>query len=118
MPEFASEPKEPAIVLQLPAVLDESKAPHTAVVSRFCGGQMLRGKIEQVADEWTWHFVLDRATNHDRSSGAALSYEQARGDLTAALARFDVPLARRRLSPALPPRTPGGRAIGELPLLR
>lgn len=102
----------------LPAILDESRAPLEAVVTRFGDSGMLRGKIQQVGQQWVWHFVLDSLAGSGAANGSAHSYEAARDELTSSLARAQVQLKRRTLSPALPPRTRDGRARGELPPLR
>ena len=89
----------------LPAILDETNAPSVAVLSRFTGTRMLRGKIELQTRDWAWHFVLD--TNPSEiCRGSAASYEGARQRLVEALAAVGVPVQLRNDSK--PPPRPGG----------
>jgi hypothetical protein len=78
-----------------PAVLDESHAPDFAVLTRFTGPRMLRGKIVRATEGWRWHFVLDTVVRHEGTAGVAESYERAKSDLTQALAGFQVRLQLR-----------------------
>jgi hypothetical protein len=77
------------------AVLDESKAPDLAVLTRFSEKRMLRGSIKQARELWLWEFVLDTEAPHEGCQGVAASYEEARAQLAANLAQFNVALECR-----------------------
>jgi hypothetical protein len=73
-----------------PARLDETRAPEVAILTRFRGALLLRGKIERVHDHWDWHFVLDTTAPHAGTFGQASTYDLARMQLLRALADFHV----------------------------
>jgi hypothetical protein len=85
-----------------PAILDESRSPELAVLTRFARTAMLRGTIEAKDERWVWHFVLDTSARHEGSAGIATSYEAARTQMWEELAKFNVQVMVRRDS--YPPR--------------
>ena len=78
-----------------PACLDETLAPEQAVLTRFVGSRMMRGKIARTGERWTWHFVLDTETPHEGCGGEAADYEHARAALLERLSILHVAVVSR-----------------------
>ena len=78
-----------------PAELDESRAPDYAILTRFTGSHMLRGRIEHAGERWAWHFVLDTDTPHEGCAGVADSYDVARLQMLNKLRSFHVRVSLR-----------------------